>query len=69
MSNSRIEHLYRQQTRLMMDELRVPILNVLEASYLSADWTLAGDGRHYKTAYNKMVLSWFYPPENNGNDS
>jgi hypothetical protein len=50
--------------RLMMDELRVPVLDVYEASYLSADWTLSGDGRHYNTAYNKMVLSWFYPPEN-----
>jgi hypothetical protein len=64
LSNSRMDYLYRQQIRLMMDELRVPVLDVFEASYLSADWTLVGDGRHYLGAYNKMVLSWFYPPDN-----
>jgi hypothetical protein len=62
-SNSRIDYLYREQMRLMMDELRVPVLDVLEGSYLSADWTLTGDGRHYLLAYNKLVLSWFYPPD------
>jgi hypothetical protein len=64
LSNSRIHYLYRQQIRLMMDELRVPVLDVFEASYLSADWTLEGDGRHFHLAYNEMVLSWFYPPDN-----
>ena len=60
----RVDYLYRKQIRLMMDELRVPVLDVFEASYLSADWTLPGDGRHYDLAYNKMVLSWYYPPDN-----
>jgi hypothetical protein len=50
--------------RLMMDELRVPVLDVFEGSYLSADWTLKGDGRHFHLAYNKEVLSRFYPPDN-----
>ena len=62
MSNSRIYNLYQQQMRLM-DELRVPVLDVFEGSYLSADWTLEGDGRHYHLPYNKEVLSWFYPPD------
>jgi hypothetical protein len=62
MSNSRVDYLYRQQIRLM-DELRVPVLDVLEASYLSADWTKHGDAMHFNQAYNKMVLSWFYPPD------
>ena len=64
LSNSRIDYLYRQQMRLMMDELLVPVLDVYEASYLSADWTRPGDGRHFVPAYNKKVLSWFYPPDN-----
>jgi hypothetical protein len=64
LSNSRVDYLYRKQLRLMMDELRVPVLDVFEASYLSADWTLPGDGRHYHTSYSKHVLSWFYPPDN-----
>jgi hypothetical protein len=62
MSNSRIYSLYQQQMRLM-DELRVPVLDVFEGSYLSADWTLEGDGRHYHLPYNKEVLGWFYPPD------
>jgi hypothetical protein len=64
LSNSRVDYLYRQQIRLM-EELRVPVLDVHEGSYLSADWNRKeGDGMHYNTAYNKMVLSWFYPPDN-----
>jgi GGDEF domain-containing protein len=63
LSNSRVEYLHRKQIRLMMDELRVPVLDVFEASYLSADWTFPGDGRHYELAYNKMILNWFYPPD------
>jgi hypothetical protein len=64
LSNSRVEYLHRQQMRLMMNELFVPVLDAYEASYLSADWTGPGDGRHYQPAYNKKVLSWFYPPDN-----
>lgn len=63
LSYSRIEYLYRQQIRLM-DELQVPVLDVFEGSYLSADWTLPGDGRHYELEYNREVLSWFYPSDN-----
>jgi hypothetical protein len=64
MSNSRMNNLYQRQM-LLMDELRVPILDVFEGSYLSADWTLEDDGRHYHLPYNKEVLSWFYPPDSN----
>jgi hypothetical protein len=60
-----MKYLYQQQTRLMMDELFVPVLDVHEASYLSANWTRPGDGRHFVPAYNKKILSWFYPPDNN----
>jgi hypothetical protein len=59
-----MDYLYRQQIRLMMDELRVPVLDVYEASYLSADRSMLGDGRHFDLEYNKKVLSWFYPPDN-----
>jgi hypothetical protein len=62
LSNFRIFNLYQRQMHLM-DELRVPVLDVFEGSYLSADWTLEDDGRHYDLAYNKEVLSWFYPPD------
>lgn len=64
LSNSRIDYLYRQQIRLMMDELRVPVLDVYEASYLSADRSMYGDGRHYDLPFNLRVLSWFYAPDN-----
>jgi hypothetical protein len=64
MSNSRIDYLYQQQIRLMRDELKVPVLDVYEASYLSADRSTYGDGRHYGKGYNHVVLSWFYPSDN-----
>jgi hypothetical protein len=34
-------------------------LDVYEATYLSADWTLPGDGRHYRPELNQKMLSWF----------
>jgi hypothetical protein len=64
LSNSRIDYLYQQQIRLMRDELLVPVLDVYESSYLSADRSMHGDGRHYDLPYNLMVLSRFYPPDN-----
>jgi hypothetical protein len=64
LSNSRIDYLYQQQIRLMRDELFVPVLDVYESSYLSADRSMHGDGRHYDLPYNLMVLSRFYPPDN-----
>jgi hypothetical protein len=51
MSNSRVDYLNRQQIGLM-DERRVPVLDVLEG----ADWTEHTDAMHFNTAYNKMVL-------------
>ena len=38
----------------------VACLDIYEATYLSADWTLPGDGRHYRPELNERMLSWFY---------
>eukprot|EP00797_Seminavis_robusta_P028915 Sro570_g168580.1 n/a (261) ;mRNA; r:50132-50914 len=59
MSSSRMAHLYRLQ-RQLMQELQVPFLDIYEATYLSADWTFPGDGRHYLPELHKHMLKWFY---------
>ena len=59
MSSSRMFQLYRLQ-RQLMQELEVPFLDIYEATYLSASWTLSGDGRHYSPALHRHVLDWFY---------
>jgi hypothetical protein len=43
-----------------MKELNVPVLNVFEASYLSADQHPFSDAIHYSTGFNKLILSSFY---------
>lgn len=43
-----------------MNELRVPVLDIYEASYLSADRHFASDAIHYSTDFNKFVLGSFY---------
>ena len=50
MSSSRMYHLYQLQ-RNLMQELDVPFLDIYEATYLSASWTLSGDGRHYSRSW------------------
>jgi len=59
MSSSRVERLHHEQIKLMR-ELNVPVLDIYEASYLSADWLFVGDGRHYRPELNYKFLSWFY---------
>lgn len=67
MSSSRTLQLYHRQKQLMMmggggggDEgWPVQTLDLYEATYLSADWTLPGDGRHYQPEFNAKMLSWF----------
>ena len=59
MSTSRVEKLYHEQKDLM-SELNVSVMDTYEASYLSADWLVPGDGRHYQSEFNGLMLSWFY---------
>jgi hypothetical protein len=60
MSSSRSCFLYKMQ-RKIMEELRVPMLELYEATHLSADQLYPSDGRHYKPDLNRKMLSWFYP--------
>jgi hypothetical protein len=63
MSNSRARILYEKQKSLMA-ELGIPFLDLWEAYYLSADRMLTGaDGRHYTSALNMLMQSWFYRGE------
>jgi len=60
MSSSRSFFLYKVQKQLM-EELGVPMLDLYEATHLSADQLYPSDGRHYKPDLNRKMLSWFYP--------
>jgi hypothetical protein len=60
MSNSRARILYEKQKSLMT-ELGIPFLDLWEAYYLSGDRMLKrADGRHYDSALNILMQSWFY---------
>ena len=59
MSSSRALFLYKTQKRLM-EELRVPMLDLYDATHLSADQLYPSDGRHYKPDLNRKMLRWFY---------
>jgi hypothetical protein len=53
--------LYELQ-KARMRELGVPILDVMEATYLMPDRNRGpGDTLHYDVETNKMLVSWFYP--------
>ena len=38
----------------------IPTLDLYQATYLSADWTLPKDARHYRPELNRTMLQWFY---------
>lgn len=59
MSSSRSLFLYRTQKRLM-EELQVPMLDLYDATHLSADQLYPSDGRHYKPDLNRKMINWFY---------
>jgi hypothetical protein len=62
MSRSRSKHLYELQKRIMM-EMDVPFIDLYQATHLSADWLYPSDGRHYRPVLNRLMLSWYYPPD------
>jgi hypothetical protein len=59
MSASRSSAFYEYQTRLLRDELKVPVLDLYQASHLSGDRTRIGDGRHYSEGFNAMAAHWY----------
>lgn len=59
LSSSRARHLYEIQRELMAD-LQIPVLDVYEFTYLSADWLKEGDGRHYQPELTQRLVSQFY---------
>jgi hypothetical protein len=59
MSTSRSFDLYRYQREIMLD-MNVTFLDLYEATFLSVEQLLEGDGRHYTPAFNEKMLSWFY---------
>jgi hypothetical protein len=59
MSASRSRYLYELQKKICF-ELKIPFLDLYEATYLSADLLYPSDGRHYKPDLNRKMLGWFY---------
>lgn len=59
MSSSRTHDLYRYQKEIMK-ELNVPVLDLYNATYLSAEQLQFADGRHFSPEFNKLMLNWFY---------
>jgi hypothetical protein len=45
----------------LMNELHVPFLDLYDAYYLSAPWSLPGDCRHYSDEISSLFLSYFWP--------
>jgi hypothetical protein len=66
MSASRTDQLYQRQTDTVaalnesIGHSLIWCIDIYEATYLSADWTLPGDGRHYRPELNQRLLSLFY---------
>lgn len=60
MSESRSYDIHVVQ-KALMKELQVPVLDVYEATFLSADQSRSPtDARHYNSRLNKVMLNWFY---------
>jgi hypothetical protein len=59
MSSWRMKYLHDHQ-KAIMQEIGIPFLDVYESSYLSADWTQQGDGRHYVKDLNREITGWFF---------
>jgi len=60
MSTSLIQRLYDKQ-RELTTKLNVTVIDVFEATYVSARWLMDGDGRHYNRWFNSFLQDWYYP--------
>ena len=45
----------------LMQELHVPFLDLFDAYYLSAPWSLPGDSRHFEDELSSLLLSYYWP--------
>ena len=60
MSTTLIKDLHVRQKQLMEEELGVPFLDLFEATYLSASWSMPGDGRHYQYRLNQRLNNYYF---------
>jgi hypothetical protein len=47
--------------KALMKELGVPFLDLFDAYYLSAPWSLPGDARHFEDSVSSLLLSYYWP--------
>jgi hypothetical protein len=60
MSNALTYHMYQLQ-KALMKELDVPFLDLYEAYYLSAPWSLTPtDARHFQDEISEVLLSYYW---------
>ena len=60
MSSARTKILHEAQ-KLLMKEMNVTYIDLYDGYYLSAYYTRPGDGRHFETEVNTLLLDWYYP--------
>jgi hypothetical protein len=58
-SNSIARYLHEEQKRIMY-KLKVPILDVFDATYLAESWHMGGDCQHYRHWLNIRLLDYFH---------
>lgn len=58
MSASRSKKLFENQKEWCRD-LNISLLDLYETSFLAAEETLTGDGRHYTDDFNEATMDWF----------
>ena len=64
MSMSRASMLYRWQMEIMNSMDFVKVIDVFEASYLSAEHMLEGDARHFDSSFHIQIADWYFPQIN-----
>ena len=62
MSKYRSRYIYELQKELMQ-ELDVKVLDIYDATHLSAHRLYPSDGRHYRADLNRLMLNWFFYDE------
>lgn len=62
-SISRIEYLYQQQLQLMLEELKVSVVDLYELSYLSPHHLRQGDAQHYSIDWNFHNFNEYLYPD------
>jgi hypothetical protein len=56
-----VPRLLHEAQKALMKEMNIPYLDLFDAYYLSAPWSLEGDCRHYEDRISSLLLSYYWP--------